>query len=88
MAVLLAPSAAVANDQGQPGAGAPPAGQGAPAPTAQPAPAPPAPASTAGDDESASTLLVAGVTVGLLVLGGGLALVRQSRLDGQRQTTH
>lgn len=85
VAALLAPSAAIADDQ--PGAAPPPAGQAAPAPSAQAAPAAPTPASTAEDDEGTSTLLVAGIAVGLLALGGGLAVVKRSRLDGPRQAT-
>lgn len=84
---LLVPSAALANDQEQPGAAAPPAGQAAPAPSAQAAPPAPTSAPAAEDNEETSTLLLAGVTVGLLVLGGALAFVKRSRFDGPRQAT-
>lgn len=81
------PSAAIADHDGSaPGAGAPPAGQAVPPQGAQAAPAPAAPVEAPEDDDGTSTLLIAAITAGLLAVGGGLAVVKQSRFDGPERT--
>ena len=70
IAATLAPAAAIASheDSAQPAQGAQPV----PSQGATPQPAAPA----EEEDEGASALLIAGIVAGLLVLAGGLAVVK------------
>ena len=73
IAAMLAPAAAIASHEES----AQPAQQAQPAPTQGATPQPTAPPEEG--DEGASALLIAGIVAGLLVLAGGLAVVKDRR---------